>query len=256
MIQWVVLNIFMDTFGNILTDVMFGVFILIGILLGVFLRPLVGNRVLKMDPSDHRFWELNIAEESAITLECQETKGIPLQRFFKHHPGFTGIVGRFLKKPVTMFLGRTGTAYTWRLESGIEKKLGSLADALKTLWGEDFYGTIPETRRTELEKSEVGVTVGLATDPLTPTGMKEVSEENIKQEEDRVASRTFWKERGAKDRGMYVNIILAAGLGFGVCAALVLLGIFKSPGSTSAPATTPAPTTATQAILYVLSLVI
>ena len=110
-------GILISVFGNILTDVFLGVFILIGILLGIFLRPMVGNRVLKLDPSDHRFHELDIKEESAISIECQDKKGMPPQRFFKYHPGFTGIIGKFLKKNVTLFLGRTGTAYTWRLES-------------------------------------------------------------------------------------------------------------------------------------------
>jgi hypothetical protein len=220
---------FVATFGNILTDVFFLVFILIGILLGIFLRPMVGNRILKLDPSTHRFHELDIREESAISIECQDKKGMPPQKFFKHHPGFTGIVGRFMKKNVTLFLGRTGTAYTWRLESGSWKKLGGLAEAIQTVWGAAFYDSVPDKQKMQLEESEIQVTVGLSEDPLTPEGYKEISEEDIHKEEDRAAARTFWKERDAKNKSLYINIILAAGLGFGICAALFLLGIFKTP---------------------------
>jgi hypothetical protein len=255
MLQIVVYDIFTETFGNLFADAMFGVFILIGILLGVFLRPFVGNRVLKFDPEEHRFNELDVEEESAISIECKDQKGMPPQRFFKHHPGFVGIIGRFLKKPVTYYLGRTGTAYTWRLEQGTWKTLGNLAAALKIEWGEAFYNEIPAKQKETLEKSEIMVTVGLSDDPLTPEGKRAVGEEDIHREEDRAASRTFWKERFAKDRGMIINIILAAGMGFGVCAALTLLGIFKSPASTPAPAPTPQQPTAA-VIYWLLSLVI
>lgn len=224
-----ILDPFVATFGNILTDVFFGVFILIGILLGIFLRPMVGNRILKLDPSTHRFHELNIREESAISIECQDYKGMPPQKFFKHHPGFTGIVGKIMKKNVTLFLGRIGTAYTWRLEHSKWIKLGGLSDAVKTVWGQAFYDAVPDKQKALLEESEIQVTVGLSEDPLTPEGYKEISEEDIHKEEDRAASKTFWKERGTKDKGMIINIILAAGMGFGVCAALFLLGIFKTP---------------------------
>jgi hypothetical protein len=252
---------FVATFGNLLTDVMFGVFILVGILLGIFLRPMMGNRVLKLDPSTHRFLEYNIREESAISIECEEKKGTPPQKFFKHHPGFTGIVGRFMKKNVTLFLGRQGTAYTWKLEAGKWVKLGKLSKAIQTLWGQAFYETIPDRQKELLEKSTIEVTVGISEDPLTPKGMKSISEEDIHKEEDRAASKTFWKERGAKDRGMFINIFLAAGVGFAICASLFLLGIFKIPAvpvvinPNASPTPIPTPTT-TSWILQALSFAI
>jgi hypothetical protein len=247
---------FVATFGNILTDVFFLVFILVGILLGIFLRPMVGNRVLKLDPSEHRYHELDIYEETAISIECVDKKGMPPQRFFKHHPGFVGTSGKFLKKTVTLFLGRTGTAYTWRMEQGMWKCLGNLAEAVRTVWGEAFYETVPDDQKKLLEDSKVNVTVGLAEEPLTPSGMRPVSEEDIHKEEDRSASRTFWKERFAKDKSLYINIILAAGLGFGICAALFLLGIFKTPVVyVPIPSNGTTPETAATAAHAVLSLI-
>ena len=243
MLQLVTYGILEDVFGNAVTDSLFGVFILVGILIGILFKPFVGNKVFKFDPSDHRFHELDVQEETAISIECKEKKGMPPQKFYKHQPGFTGMVGRIIKRPVTLFLGRTGTAYTWKLEGGTWKNLKGLSGAIKTLWGETFYETIPEEKRKLLEKDEIQVTVGLAEDPLTPEGRKPINEEDIHKEEDRAAARTFWEEHAAKTKAMIINVILAAGFGFGICAALFLLGIFKMPAPVVVTANpNPAPT--------------
>jgi len=247
-----------SVFGNLITDILFGVFILVGILLGIFLRPMMGNRVLKIDPDTHRFIELDIAEESALSIDCVEKKGMPPQKFLKFHPGFTGTMGKFLKRSVTLFLGRTGTAYTWRLEAGKWIAAGSLANAVKTLWGAAFYESVPDRQKDLLEKSKIEVTIGIAEDPITPGDMRPVTEEDIHKEEDRAASRTFWKERFAKDKSLYINIILAAGSGFAVCAILFLIGIFRIPSpspTVSTPITTPTPTPAS-AIFLILHFIL
>ena len=102
-------------------------------------------------------------------------------------------------------------------------------------------------RKRLLEKSTIQVTVGLAPESLTPPGMREVSEEDIHKEEDREAANTLWHSLRSKDKGWVVNIILAAGLGFAICATLFLLGIFKIPSAAAptTPITTPGPTNAT-----------
>lgn len=215
----------MNYFGNPLSWVFLGLFLILGVLLGVFLRPWMGNQVQKFIPADHRFIDLDIDEETAVSVQCKKKKGMPLQRFFKLHPGFTGIVGRFLKKPITRYLGIEGTAYTWQIENGRWKKLGGLQDAVRTLWGEDFYATVPERQKDLLEESRIQVTVGLDEAPLSPAGMRTISEEDIKSEEDRRASKVFWEEHKSQQRGFYINMILAAGTGFGIALALQLLGI-------------------------------
>ncbi len=206
-----------------------GLFIMLGLLIGVFLRPMIGNQVLKFLPKDHRFIDLSIDEETAVSVQCKKIKGMPIQRFFKLEPGFTGIVGRFLKKPITRYLGIEGTAYTWKIESGIWKKLGSLANAVRAEWGEEFYLSIPEKQKKVLEESRIQVTVKLDESPLTPPGMRSISEEDIKQEEDRQASKTFWEEHGSQMKTLFINIILAALGGFGIACLLVMLGILKTP---------------------------
>jgi len=227
-----VMDLFVGFFTNPLNLVMMGIFIGVGLLIGLFLRPWMGNQVVKIIPADHRFIDLGIEEETSISIECQKVKGMPPQRFFKLHPGFTGIVGKFLKKPITRYFGMEGTAYTWEIENGYWRNLGSLGDAVRTLWGEKFWGTVPETMRDKLTESTIQVTVGLEKAPLTPAGMRSISEEDIKQEEDRRASQTFWEERQSAMKGWLVNTILAAGMGFAICSALVLLGIIKTPTET------------------------
>lgn len=218
-------DIFLNYFGNPLSWVFLGLFMILGILLGMFLRPWMGNQVQKFIPADHRFIDLDIDEETAVSVQCKKKKGMPLQRFFKHHPGFTGIVGRFLKKPITRYLGIEGTAYTWQIESGRWIKLGSLQDAVRTVWGEDFYSTVPDRQKDLMEESRIQVTVGLDEAPLSPPGMRSISEEDIKSEEDRRAAKVFWEEHKSQQRGFYINMILAAGTGFGIALALQLLGI-------------------------------
>ncbi len=238
MIQLVTYAIF--DVGNIFNWILIIISVLVGILLGIFLRPLVGNSIMKVIPSENRFVDFDIEEETAISIYCKGKKGFPPHRFIKCWPGYIGVVGRFLKKPITRFFGREGTAYTWHIKNNLEIKIGSLAKAVKHLWGEDFYDTIPEKQREDLEASKISVTVKLdSEDALTPAGMRVVSEENIKQDEDIQASKTFWKGKKLTDRGALINLILGIGTGFGICATLVLLGVFRAPAAE--PAATPAP---------------
>lgn len=231
-----ILDIFVQYFANPMTWVFMGVFIMVGLLIGLLLRPWMGNQVIKFMPGDHRFIDLSIDEETSVSVQCKKLKGMPIQRFFKLHPGFTGIVGRFVKKPITRYLGMEGTAYTWQIKSGRYEKLGGLAEALRTVWGEDFFSTVPETQKQKLVESRIQVTVGLDESPLTPEGMRSISEEDIKQEEDRQASKTFWEEHGSQMKGWIINLILAGGTGFGIALALELLGILRIPViTTSAP---------------------
>jgi len=243
-------QIFIDYFGNPLSWVFMGLFALIGVLLGLFLRPWLGNQVIKFLPADHRFIDLNIEEETSVSVQCKKVKGMPIQRFFKYHPGFTGIVGRFMKKPVTRYLGIEGTAYTWQINCGRYVKLGGLQDAVKTVWGEEFYATVPENQKELLKASRIEVTVGLDEAPLTPAGMRSISEEDIKQEEDRQASKTFWEEHAGQVKGWLVNIFLAGGTGFGIALLLMAIGIIRF-GAAAAP--TPAVNnTATMILSFIM----
>lgn len=234
-------SIFLDIFGNLVFDIMLIIFLLIGLLGGIFLRPWFGNQVVKLIEREFRFVDLDIDEESAVSIECKNKKGMPPQRFFKHRPGYTGIVGKFLKKPVTRFFGREGTAYTWSIEGGQEIKLGSgtLAGAVETVWGSEFYNAVPAKQKKLLEESEIGVTVQLEGGPLTPERFHPVSEEDIKAEEDRKASETFWEGKKTLVKGQWIQWFFIFVAGFGVAAVLQIIGILRIPSG--ATTTTPPP---------------
>ena len=236
---------FMEVFANPLNWVFMGIALMFGIILGIFIKPFVGNQVLKFIPSDHRFIELDIEEETAVSIECKKKKGFPLQRFFKFHPGFTGLAGRIIKKPVTKFLAIQGTAYTWKLEEGVNKLLGSLKDAVRSVWGEEFWSHVPDHQKELLAKAKIDVTVGLDKSPLTPHGMTSVSEEDIHKETDRKAAQTFWEEHGSRLKGQYINMILAGGMGAAIVFALFFLGVLSVPViEVEIPVLIPAPTPA------------
>lgn len=250
-----IIDVFGSYFSNPLSWVFMGIFVGIGLLVGLFLKPWMGNQVIKISPSDHRFTDLDIEEETSISVQCKKKKGMPIQRFLKLHPGFTGIVGRFIRKPITRYLGLEGTAYTWEIENGKHKKLGSLGAVVQGIWGEDFWETVPERQKAMLQESRILVTVGLDESPLTPPGMRTISEEDVKQEEDRQASKTFWSEHGAQMKAFFINLILAGGTGFGIAMLLMMLGIIRMPTQViEIPAPTPAPPAASiaQAVITVL----
>jgi len=200
-------------------------FILVGVLIGLLLKPKAKDQVMKIIERDKRFIDFNITQENAFSLECERKKGFPPQRFLKVSPGFTGQVGRFLKRGVTRFIGKEGTAYTWKTQSS-KVKIGSLAKALRGLWGKKFYDQVPEVKRKQLEESKISVTVDI--DPgLTPKGYKPASEEDIKQEQDRLAAETWWEGKKQADKGTWLQYLFIAGFGFGVALALQILGVLR-----------------------------
>ena len=217
-----VLEFFTNFFTNPFNLVMIALFILTGILIGLVFRPKAKNQVMKLIPRDRRFIDFNISKENAFSLMCESVKGFPPQRFLKYAPGWTGSVGKFLKRMRTRYLGQEGTAYTWKTES--EKvKIGSLAKALRGLWGEEFYGQVPEDKRKKLEESKINVTVELEAG-ITPKDYKPVTEEAIKQEQDRLAAETWWKGKKIAEKGTWMQwmFIFAAGMGAMAIASKLL----------------------------------
>lgn len=244
-------SIFLDFFGNIFNDIFVVVFLLTGMLCGIFFRPWFGNQVIKLIDREYRFVDLDIDEETAVSIECKDKKGMPPQRFYKWRPAYTGIMGKFVKKPVTRFFGKEGTAYTWGMGAEEEgkatdpkdpktfKPMGKLCDAIKTLWGNAFYDEIPEKQKELLEKSQIQFTVQLDQGPLTPSGYKVVSEEDIKAEEDRKAAETFWQGKKTIEKGQWIQWIFILLAGFGIACALMIIGILRIPSGNTTTTTPP-----------------
>lgn len=218
------LEFFVNFFSQPFNWVMMLIGACIGIIIGLIFRPTFGNRVLKLIPRDNRFIEFNVDEETAHSIECKPKKGYPPQRFLKYHPGFTGRVGRFLKRASTIFLGKEGTAYTWKTKSS--KIQVSLADTLKTLWGKEFYEQVPEEQRSKVESGKIDVAIGLE-DGFTPEDLKKLTEEDIKTEEDRKAAETWWEGKKMTEKRQWIDMIIIALAGFGIAVTLQVLGILR-----------------------------
>jgi hypothetical protein len=237
LLVFLIIDFFLNFFGNLFNDLLLIAFLLIGVIVGLWLRPWYGNEVIKLIPRDHRFIDFPVAEETSVSIECNEKRGYPTQRFYKHHPGFTGIVGRFLKKPITRYLGREGTAYTWKVNEGEVEVQGGLAQAIKTICGEDFWDQIPDKQQELLQESRMGVTVGLDEAPI-PENLRVVSEEDIQAEEDRKASETFWEGKKKQEKGAWIQWMFIFMSGFGVACALQIIGILRIPSPAPAPTET------------------
>jgi len=222
-------DIFLGFFGNLFNVLFAVVFLLTGIIVGFLFRPRGGNTVMKILPKDRRFVDFKIAEETAVSVECEDKKGYPPHRFLKIAQGFYGTTGRFVRRTSTRYLGKEGTAYLWLTDQDRLKRVdGGLPAYLKTLWGDGPYDEMPDDLKVKCDDSKVLVTVDLA-DGLTPEDMRPISEENIKTEEDRKAAQLFFEGKKKEERHAWVNLILAGAAGFGVACALVLIGIIKAP---------------------------
>lgn len=211
------------SFINLFTPIFIGVGVSLGVFVGIYLSKPKKNQVWKVMPNDYRGIDLNVREENAMSLHCEPMKGMPPQRFLKYRGGYT-VVQKLRRRiiKITRHIAREGTAYTQRIESGILSNI-NLADTIKTLWGDTFYDSIPEEQILVLEDSKINVTVQLEDDPLTPESLPVISEENIKTEEDRQASATFWRAKKDFLKSANMEKIAFMGAGIGICFALSLI---------------------------------
>lgn len=104
-------------------------------------------------------------------------------------------------------------------QAGIIENACRLPQAIQTLWGKEFYDSIPEPQKGLLDESRLGVTIDLQ-ESSTPWGFRSISEEDLKTEEDRKASKTFWKAQEDAEKREKMDIIMYLGTG-----ALIMLVI-------------------------------
>lgn len=187
------------------------------------LRP--AREVMYLRERDHRGQRLRITEETATTIYCRRKKGSD-KRFFKWGGSY---IFHEAGKMITRFFSKEGVAYTYRFKTSTPttnpgvvpdevtqdvqclscgevfttelpvvkigmrgEEVGSLEKVLTGLWGKKFFDEIPPKQRKIIEDNKILVTVELESG-LTPEGFSPVSEEDIKEEEDRAAARIFAK---------------------------------------------------------------
>lgn len=196
----------------------------LGIWIGFYLSRPKRNQMMKLIPSDARGYDLDVIEENAFSVHCEPIETLPPQRFIKYRGSYTITQKRRLGRlqKITRWIGREGTAFTQRMESGIIKNI-PLVQCLKTLWGTETYDNMPEELKDPIEKGKIGVTVQLE-NYEKPDGIKEISEENIKIEQDRQASKTLWegKKEALKGTGIQYIAFIGLGVGIGLIACLMM----------------------------------
>ncbi|NIT04095.1 hypothetical protein GTO10_04185, partial [Candidatus Saccharibacteria bacterium] len=127
-----------------------------------------------------------------------------------------------------------GTAYTWILQ-GFKKvkgkakevtvKFATLADAVKSRWGEEFYSAVPEERRKQLEEKQLLVTVNLESG-ITPPGYKPITEQTIRKKSREDAKDLIARGLQGAIKKDWFERMAWIGTGAGVTfAGLLLLGV-------------------------------
>lgn len=111
-----------------------------------------------------------------LTPKSIRTKGN--KRFFRNAIAFNVKRGRRI---VTTWLAKRGTAYTFKpagTPKGKAKKLGSIYEALESIWSKELLEKLAKEYRDPLMISDIFVTVELEAG-FTPTGFTAATEEDV-----------------------------------------------------------------------------
>lgn len=131
-----------------------------GLIIGREIQPRAKNQVTYLQSKTRIGFDLDITDESALILECEDIKGMPHKRFLKFRPGFDIKKGRRHNKIITRYFGIEGSAFTTRLENGITKNI-TPSDYLKVLWGEKIYEAMDPSHKNKIENATVPITISL-----------------------------------------------------------------------------------------------
>jgi len=134
--------------------------------------------VEQLRPRDRRINRMNAQRETDLSVFCKYKNDV--WRFIKKGTAWTGVHG---VTPFTRFFGVETKAWTTIFKDAAKFEV-SISEYLKDLWGEDFYRTIPDKQRSDIEDTKVGVTVEPVTD-FTDLQWSEVSAEQVTEEDQR-----------------------------------------------------------------------
>jgi len=208
---------------DVITSIMGSMYLQYGILAvgAIFL----GFRYFKT-MSKHQHEVLYFAEMEKTGLQLKVLSDSPRMlkteknmRFLRNRVAYNFKVG---KRTITRYLGKRGTAYTFSLEGGKVKKIGSIYDAVVLLWGQDKVDKIKTEELKLLKDSQIFITVDLEKG-ITPEGYHPMSESDINTEanismanligkaiRDELASSDFIKVLGLLGAGGCLIFLLEA----------------------------------------------
>lgn len=203
--------------------------ILIGYAASTYLA--TSRRVMLVRERDRRGRQYGIKKEDHIKVI---TKGNPPLRIYKYRGAYEFVAG--MGRKVTTFFAKEGTAYNMALESGeVEvkqdlSKRENFGEIAKILWGEEFYNTVPEDRRRQLETRAITMTVEIERG-LTPEGYTPITEEGINSDGDEAMGAAVAK---GVNKGMgipFLYHIFAFGFGSAITfVGCLLMGWIKLVG--------------------------
>jgi hypothetical protein len=189
-------------------------------LLAKLLRP--ETRVLLLSDDDSRLDEITVDNETSRSLK-QKGK----RKWFKWGKAFLQVKNG---KRITTYLGKRGTAYTWKADDGEVKKWGTFWEALNVLWPQDLIKKIPQSEADKLKTSEVFVTVNIAKG-ITPEGFQPMTEDDLLDEADIEAAQDYAEGAKGARKTVLLPLIMAAGTGgLLVMLALGFLGWLRVGG--------------------------
>lgn len=179
------------------------------------------THVLLIGDEERRLDTVYINRETPTTLSSYDRK--QPRRFFKL---FAGYIESRRGKRILNYIGKRGTAYTWRIAAypAKEFRIGSLWDAINLVWDKALIDKIPEAAQAQLKTSDVYVTVQIA-GGLTPEGYKPITEETIISEGDRIMAEEFAKASKTANKPNIMFVLLA--LGSGGLLTVFILGLLN-----------------------------
>lgn len=200
----------------------------VGVIIGWVAASILGSshRILLIRERDRRGKQYGIKKEDHIKLI---SKGNPPIRIYKYRGAYE-FLGKAGKK-ITTFFAKEGTAYNMALESGEkEVKNANFGEIAEIIWGEEFYKTVPEDRRKQLETNKLTMTVDIE-QGITPTGYAPITEVNIASDGDENMAAAVAK---GVTKGMaipWINYVFSIGCGAGLTfVACLLMGWIKLAG--------------------------
>lgn len=145
------------------------------------------QRVLYFSEEEHRGEEFKVKRVTPAFLYSK--KGKDEYRFIRFRDAYAFNIGM---KNVSRWLGKKGTAYAKKLQSG---KVGefTLWNVMRSVWGDEVCNALVDEQKQKLIESEVMITVDLE-EGTTPQGLKDRSEIYIKKESDEEMAKMFGLE--------------------------------------------------------------
>lgn len=180
------------------------------------------KQVLYLSESERLGDFLPVTNLTPKSAECRKDN----KRFFRNANAYTVRLGRRI---LTLWLGKRGTAYTFKpadTPEGKAVKIGSIYDALKTIWSEELLNKLEKNYRDPLLTSEIFVTVDLEKG-LTPEGRTPVEEEDVFTESNQnMAGLVGTKVKEALQREDWIRNFGLMGIGGVIVFVCQALGLF------------------------------